>query len=87
MLRRLLIDYRWFDAHTKTPRYEFGYGLSYTTFEYSGLSIEHEGETNADVAAWEKGLATRNHTGASLDEWWVPYFTGLYPAPAHPYTL
>lgn len=33
------IDYRAFDLHDVTPRYEFGFGLSYTTFSYSKLSI------------------------------------------------
>ena len=33
------IDYRAFDAHNVTPRYEFGFGLSYTTFSYSKLAI------------------------------------------------
>ena len=31
------IDYKYFDAYNVTPRYEFGYGLSYTTFKYSSL--------------------------------------------------
>lgn len=35
----LLTDYRAFDAHNITPRFEFGYGLSYTTFDYSDLRI------------------------------------------------
>jgi len=30
----LLIDYLWFDKHNITPRYEFGFGLSYTSFTY-----------------------------------------------------
>jgi beta-glucosidase len=34
------IDYRDFDAKNITPRYEFGFGLSYTTFKYSSLSID-----------------------------------------------
>ena len=34
------IDYRDFDAKNITPRYEFGFGLSYTTFEYSDLVVE-----------------------------------------------
>ncbi|KAL5356299.1 putative beta-glucosidase D [Aspergillus floccosus] len=34
------IDYRYFDAYNVTPRYEFGYGLSYTNFTYSGLRID-----------------------------------------------
>ena len=33
------IDYRYFDAYNIIPRYEFGHGLSYTTFNYTNLSI------------------------------------------------
>ncbi|OBT72903.1 hypothetical protein VF21_07796 [Pseudogymnoascus sp. 05NY08] len=33
------IDYRDFDRKNITPRYEFGFGLTYTTFEYSDLSV------------------------------------------------
>ncbi|KAI1211232.1 glycoside hydrolase family 3 protein [Annulohypoxylon truncatum] len=33
------IDYRAFDAKNISPRYEFGFGLSYTTFGYSGLKV------------------------------------------------
>jgi hypothetical protein len=35
----VFIDYRAFDKQNITPIYEFGYGLSYTTFEYSNLRI------------------------------------------------
>ncbi|KAK4150653.1 putative beta-glucosidase M [Chaetomidium leptoderma] len=34
----LLIDYRHFDKHQITPRFEFGFGLSYTSFAYANLS-------------------------------------------------
>jgi beta-glucosidase len=34
------IDYRHFDRANITPRYEFGFGLSYTTFTYSDLAIK-----------------------------------------------
>ncbi|XP_014560429.1 glycoside hydrolase family 3 protein [Bipolaris victoriae FI3] len=36
----LYIDYRDFNKRNVTPLYEFGFGLSYTTFSYSDLSIE-----------------------------------------------
>jgi len=35
----LFIDYRHFDAANIAPRYEFGFGLSYTEFKYDKLSI------------------------------------------------
>ena len=35
----LFIDYRHFDESGLVPRYEFGYGLSYTTFAYSAIGI------------------------------------------------
>ena len=35
----LFIDYRHFDRAGIEPRYEFGFGLSYTTFEYSDLKL------------------------------------------------
>lgn len=38
-LTSLNIDYRYFDAEEIEPIYEFGYGLSYTTFEYSDLKV------------------------------------------------
>jgi beta-glucosidase len=39
----LYIDYRHFDKYNITPRYEFGFGLSYTTFSYADLSVKSLG--------------------------------------------
>ena len=35
----LYIDYRYFDKHDIAPRFEFGFGLSYTTFNFSNLRV------------------------------------------------
>lgn len=40
-------DYRWFQYHNITPRFPFGYGITYTSFKYSGLSSAW---TNASLA-------------------------------------
>ncbi len=36
----VFIDYRHFDKTNQIPIYEFGYGLSYTTFKYSNLQVQ-----------------------------------------------
>ncbi|RYP91459.1 hypothetical protein DL770_002398 [Monosporascus sp. CRB-9-2] len=38
----VFVDYKHYDRNGIAPRYEFGFGLSYSTFEYSELSIKCE---------------------------------------------
>jgi beta-glucosidase len=36
------MGYRWYDAKKIAPLFEFGYGLSYTHFTYSDLSVKRD---------------------------------------------
>ncbi|KAI0374349.1 beta-glucosidase [Pilatotrama ljubarskyi] len=56
----LFIDYRHFDAAGIAPRFEFGFGLSYTTFDYSNLKI-----TGSTAGGTRQPIGP----GAALDPW------------------
>jgi len=39
------VGYKWYEAENKQPLFAFGFGLSYTTYEYSGLSVDSNAKT------------------------------------------
>lgn len=59
----IFVGYRWFDAQKIEPLFPFGFGLSYTTFEYSGLKVENAEDGGLDVR-----FRLRNAGAAASDE-------------------
>ncbi|KAK2002988.1 glycosyl hydrolase family 3 N terminal domain-containing protein [Colletotrichum falcatum] len=45
----IFIDYRHFDQAGIEPRYEFGFGLSYTNYTYSGISVTSTAQSGPAV--------------------------------------
>jgi beta-glucosidase len=46
----IYVGYRWVDKQNITPLFPFGYGLSYSTFDYSGLKLKRSSEGGLDVS-------------------------------------
>jgi beta-glucosidase len=69
----LLVGYRWYDANGITPAFPFGYGLSYTSFEYGNLRV-----TPTSVSFDVKNVGTR--AGSDTPQ----LYLGLPSAPGVP---
>jgi Glycosyl hydrolase family 3 C-terminal domain/Fibronectin type III-like domain len=77
----LLVGYRWYDAKHIAPLFPFGFGLSYTSFGYSGLTIAaaHAGTTVAAAGITVTNTGARR--GADVPQLYIsdPASTGEPP--------
>ncbi|MEO7752057.1 MAG: glycoside hydrolase family 3 C-terminal domain-containing protein [Terracoccus sp.] len=55
----LFVGYRWYDARELDVAFPFGHGLSYTTFDYSGLSLTAD-EGGVDVTLTVTNTGSRD---------------------------
>lgn len=73
---RLNVGYRWYDADHRQPLFPFGYGLSYTTFQFSHLSlspksIDGSGHKRQEVHADVEVTNTGKRAGAEVVQGYV----------------
>jgi beta-glucosidase len=59
------VGYRWLDSQNLTPEFAFGFGLSYTTFEYSNIRINN---ANAKVGDFIEVSFDLKNTGKVFGE-------------------
>lgn len=64
----IYVGYRYFDAFDVQVSYPFGYGLSYTTFEYSDASVKQEGDSYKVTLTVTN---TGNYTGKEVVQLYV----------------
>src|SRR6266700_1265473 len=57
------VGYRWFDKERIAPLFPFGFDLSYTTFDYSGLLVKKASDGGLDVT-----VTIKNTGGMDSDE-------------------
>jgi beta-glucosidase len=63
----LAVGYRWFESRGKPPAYEFGFGLSYTSFAYSNLAANRDGSVEFDLAN------TGQHPGTEVAQLYLEF--------------
>lgn len=87
----MLVGYRYYDAAGVEPAYPFGFGLSYTTFEYGDLAVRPASSAvDGAVPSYEVSFTVRNtgtRDGSEVVQLYVAPEPGVMSAPAPPQQL
>ncbi len=76
------VGYRWYDDHGQTPLFPFGYGLSYTNFAFSNLTLaKPSGPAGAPVRAGVDVTNTGSTAGSDAVQLYVSKPDRLAPTP------
>lgn len=78
-----LVGYRWFDTKNLPVMYPFGYGLTYTTFDYSGLQTDKDKYGKNDVI--KVSFELKNTGEMATDEVPQVYVHRINPSVEWPY--
>jgi beta-glucosidase len=68
----LEVGYRWYDAQSKTPLFPFGFGLSYTTFSFSNLSVSSLNQ-NGTVTVSARVTNTGTRSGVETAQLYIGF--------------
>ena len=63
----LAVGYRWYESRDKVPAYEFGFGLSYTTFAYANFAVDPDLSVTFDLTN------TGKRTGVEVAQLYVEF--------------
>ncbi|MGE5136237.1 MAG: beta-glucosidase family protein [Gemmatimonadota bacterium] len=74
------VGYRWYDANGQAPLFPFGYGLSYTTFGYSGLRVPPVADGRHPIVVHVRVTNTGHRAGAAV----VQLYLGMPAAAGEP---
>ena len=78
----ILVGYRWFDTKKITPLFPFGFGLSYTTFEYGKMTTDKKVYGQNDVIKLSFTLKnTGKANGSEVTQVYVSQPKALVPRP------
>jgi beta-glucosidase len=67
------VGYRWYNAQDLTPLFPFGYGLSYTSFRFSGLQVTRAVQGTQDVRVSATVTNTGSRSGADVTQLYVTF--------------